>query len=101
MDRPVDGRRGNFPKSLAVEYGLPLVNSTNGGISAIIDNQGRILARSINNLPKSFGATACLAALVGGYIRQTALGLVFGKFQLAYRLESPGKPLPPKPRECN
>ena len=33
----------------AVEYGLPLVNSTNGGISAIIDNQGRILARSINN----------------------------------------------------
>lgn len=33
----------------AVEYGVPLVNSTNGGISAIIDNQGRILARSINN----------------------------------------------------
>jgi len=27
----------------AIEYGRPLVNSTNGGYSAIIDNQGRIL----------------------------------------------------------
>lgn len=33
----------------AIEYGLPIVHSTNGGISAIIDNQGRILARTEEN----------------------------------------------------
>lgn len=33
----------------AIEYGMPLINSTNSGISAIIDNQGRILARTEEN----------------------------------------------------